>query len=164
MRYPSISRAGPDALYVGDDERPSEAPAASHAETAAITSIEDLQVRLPGPQADSLDATEQDTAGYVHRSVLRAYGTARDLSRDHTVKRAGNPLYPATKLGTQLEVVSQIIKSGAATRVYFVPGSAGHARSTRNFPGTSHCSLNFHPRSRRSWTIFAGPDCPSGFC
>ncbi|HSZ57850.1 MAG TPA: DUF1501 domain-containing protein [Tepidisphaeraceae bacterium] len=113
------ARAGPDALYVGDAERP-EALSASHAETAAITSIEDLQVRLPGPQADSLDATEQDTAGYVHRSVLRAYGTARDLSRDHTVKRAGNPPYPATKLGTQLEVVSQIIKSGAATRVYFV--------------------------------------------
>ena len=113
------SGAGPDALYVGDDERP-EALSASHAETAAIAGTEDLQLRLPGPRTDPQDASGQDAAGFVHRSVLRAYGTARDLSRDHAVKQTGSPSYPGTKLAKQLEVVSQIIKTGAATRVYFV--------------------------------------------
>jgi uncharacterized protein (DUF1501 family) len=60
----------------------------------------------------------------VQRSMLSAYGTASELAGG---KSDGRPrmgdAYPQSKLAAQLQVISQFIKSGAATRVYFASQS-----------------------------------------
>jgi uncharacterized protein (DUF1501 family) len=109
--------AGPDALYVGEEELP-VALSGRHAETAAISEPSELELRLTSPDMQN-DPSGQDATAFAHRSVLRAYGTARELSRTPATQPS-KTTYPSTQLGKHLGIVSQIIKSGAATRVYYV--------------------------------------------
>ncbi|HEY8749319.1 MAG TPA: hypothetical protein VIM11_15150, partial [Tepidisphaeraceae bacterium] len=74
--------AGPDTVYVGDSELP-RALLGRRTESAAINNAEDLALHLPNPinTAKAPDPKTDDVAAFVRRSVLSAYGTARDLAR-----------------------------------------------------------------------------------
>ena len=112
--------AGPDAIYVGDNDLP-RALIGRRTEAAAITSADDLTLRLSQPDThqDANAGAKQDVAAFVRRSMLSAFTTARELKQTRAPSTTSPAAYPQTKLAQQLGTVSQLIKSGAGTRVYY---------------------------------------------
>lgn len=110
---------GPDAIYVGDEDLP-RALWGRRIDAATLTSREDLALRLPHrPVHAAAPASADDIGAFVRRSVLAAYGTADELANPavHSLVRAAT--YPQTKLAGQLQLVSELIKAGGGTRVYY---------------------------------------------
>jgi uncharacterized protein (DUF1501 family) len=116
--------AGPDAIYVGDNEMP-RALIGRRTEAAAISNADDLALRVAVPDAAAMQNgnNKQDVAAFVRRSMLSAYGTSRELTRTRDSAGGKAALYPQSKLAQQLGTVSQLIKSGAGTRVYYTSQS-----------------------------------------
>jgi uncharacterized protein (DUF1501 family) len=113
---------GPDAIYVGDSELP-RALIGRRTDAAAIATADDLAMRMPQEMpAKQTAAPAQDISAFVRRSVLGAYGTARDLAKSTT--QSSSAMYPDTKLAAQLRLISQFIKSNGGTRVYYAAQSS----------------------------------------
>jgi len=115
---------GPDAIYVGAGELP-HALLGRRTDAAAISSAQDLALKIPmSSKATEPGAQDRDIRQFVQRSMLSAYGTASDLAggKSDGQPRTGNA-YPQSKLASQLQVISQFIKSGAATRIYYASQS-----------------------------------------
>jgi uncharacterized protein (DUF1501 family) len=112
---------GPDAIYVGSSELP-QALIGRRTEAANITSADDLALKLPIKGGSSSNSGD-DIRQFVQKSVLSAYGTANDLAGDKSAASRPESVYPQSKLGNQLQLISQFIKSGAATRVYYASQS-----------------------------------------
>lgn len=131
---------GPHAIHVGDEQL----PLALHGRRCAASTISnraDLRLTLaelskntsaPISSATSIlksdagssatDATTDATsnhslADFVSKSVNSAYATTKELAE--TTKEDTGPRYPGNKLGTRFQLVSQMIKSNAAARVYY---------------------------------------------
>jgi len=115
---------GPDAIYVGEEELP-RTLWGRRTDAAAITSTDDLALRLPvGKSGSGSGAEAEDITSFVRRSVLSAYGTAGDLAGSGTAGATAAAAYPQTKLAVQLQLISQLIKMGGGTRVYYASQSS----------------------------------------
>ena len=126
----------PDAIYVGTETLPT-ALVGRRCVPVTINSAADLRLTFQGLAGSSSTpeySETEDLSAYLHRTVAQAYATAEQFgdesrSRIGTVSTnrdatAGNPSgesprFPTTKLGQRLKVVSQMIKSGSSTRIYY---------------------------------------------
>ncbi len=68
--------------------------------------------------ANSVDLNE-DNQGYLYKTLIQTNQSAKYLSETHTVKD-NNLEFPNTNLGKKLAQVSQFIRSGFSTQVYYV--------------------------------------------
>jgi uncharacterized protein (DUF1501 family) len=106
----------PDAVYVGPGDLP-RAVIGRRSVAAAIASAGDLALRLPveKPMAPA-PAESEDLAAFVRRTMLTAYCTAGELAGTRT----SDAIYPRNNaLAAQLQLVSSLLRSGSATRVYY---------------------------------------------
>jgi uncharacterized protein (DUF1501 family) len=113
---------GPDTIYVGTGELPM-ALHGRRCNSATIATADDLELKLTELESGrpaSSEAPELDLAGFVQRSVLAAYASARQLSSASSP--SAGP-YPNSHLASQLKLISQLMKSGAAARVYYTAQS-----------------------------------------
>jgi uncharacterized protein (DUF1501 family) len=116
----------PAAIYAGSEEVP-VALWGRRSEAMSLSSLNDLALpfeaaqlsspaaegALTGNSADGLDL-------FVTRQVLSAYA-AVDRYQQQAKQRAGDlsSRYPANGLGAKLQLISQLIQSGSAARVYY---------------------------------------------
>lgn len=108
---------GPDTIYVGAEELP-VALRGRRCQSVTIASEDDLHLTLAElGQSDAAPGDDSDLSSFVERSMLQAYASARELSTNGSA--ASDVRYPSSKLASQLKLVSQLMKSGAAARVYY---------------------------------------------
>ncbi|HEY2589701.1 MAG TPA: DUF1501 domain-containing protein [Tepidisphaeraceae bacterium] len=110
--------AGPDAIYVGESDLPL-ALVGRRADAAAITGLEDLALHVATPDISPPAKDEGNVKAFVRRTMLSAYGTAHELARGSQSAARTPSSYPDTKLGGQLAAVSQLIKLGGGTRIFY---------------------------------------------
>jgi uncharacterized protein (DUF1501 family) len=122
----------PGAIYVG----PKEVPIAlwgRRAEALTVTRLDDLKLPfaasqlIPETQSHVVaknDAPDDDLSLFTTRQVLSAYAAADEFGRQ--TQAAGerpSAKYPSTQLATHLNLISQLIRSGSAARVFYATQS-----------------------------------------
>jgi uncharacterized protein (DUF1501 family) len=120
------STSQPAAIYAGPEELP-VALWARRAEAMSLTNLNDLQ--LPFAANQLVAASESPAAAgaeengfdlFVTRQVLSAY-TAADQFQQANKPRPGAATiqYPQTQLAANLQLIAQLIRSGAGARVFY---------------------------------------------
>jgi len=131
---------GPHAIHVGDEQLPL-ALRGRRCTASTISNRADLRLTLAelsnntsspisnvtstansNSGSSTTDTTsdassKHSLADFVANSVNSAYATTKELAE--TTKEDSGPRYPGSKLGMRLQLVSQMIKSNAAARVYY---------------------------------------------
>lgn len=118
---PSKADAAAQAMFISDRETP-VALWGRRSRATALSRAEDL--RLHEGLGSSLSSFAANPNGdsveqFVSRQIASAYAAAEDFERQQATGVGGNGDYPDTKLGSRLELVSQLIKSGSRARVYY---------------------------------------------
>ncbi len=107
---------GMDGYFVG---RQSVSPAlvGRRAQVAALSRFADLKLNSAAEPIPSATA-KSDISSFVQRQVTESYATAR---RIESVAKTQDKMesYPSSAVGRQMQLVSQLIKSGSAARVYY---------------------------------------------
>jgi uncharacterized protein (DUF1501 family) len=126
LRAPNQSTGQPVAIYAGPDEVP-VALWARRAPAMSLTNLADLKLPFPAGQLASSTAmpipaenTDNDLNLFVTRQVLSSYTSAEQFQQ-HAQSRTGASTvqYPATQLGANLQLIGQMIRSGAGARVFY---------------------------------------------
>ena len=108
---------GPHAIHVGDETLP-VALRGRRCTATTISNPADLQLTLSELAERSLvSKTASSLTDYVTKSVSSAYVSAKELSESTKEDTAAK--YPSSKLSKRLKLVSQMIKSDAAARVFY---------------------------------------------
>jgi uncharacterized protein (DUF1501 family) len=139
-QIPGAGEHGPDSVYVGRADLPPTLTGRKGT-PAAITSNQDLSLSLPvlnssmsaGAAATQPSSGDADIASFVQRSVLEAYDTAGSLANT-TGNDDATAKYPASQLASQLKLISQLMKSGGGTRVYYAEHGSYDTHAAQ--PGT----------------------------
>lgn len=119
------------SIFIGGGDTPVTLWARKSA-SISLTSAEDLELTIP-PELQGATipaAPEESLRQFVGHEVLAAYAAARDFTERRRGRRAEtNSGYPTTELGSQLQLVSQLLQGAAGARVYYVlhPGFDTHA-------------------------------------
>jgi len=139
---------GMDGYFVGR-EAVWPAMIGRRAQVAALSRFADLQL-ASRIQPVRPAAHDEDIASFVQRQVSDSYFNARRLesAMDNVEVGAG---FPDGRLGQQLRLVSQLIKSGSAARVYYTI-QGGY--DTHSIQLNSHADLLFE----LSWAMKAFVD------
>ena len=111
---------GPHAIHVGDEVLP-VALRGRRCTATSISNVADLKLRL---NIDNREATGGQTAAtqngslsdFLSKTVGDAYLSARELV---AADKGSTARYPNSNLSKRLNLVSQMIKSDAAARVYY---------------------------------------------
>jgi uncharacterized protein (DUF1501 family) len=124
----SASTSGqPAAIYTGRDDVP-VALWGRRCEAMALTSLNDMKLAFASGQLatqhaaapESLSPGHDDLKLFVTRQVLSAYSAADQFQRQISSAASKSAVqYPATQLSANLQLVSQLIKSGSSARVYY---------------------------------------------
>jgi uncharacterized protein (DUF1501 family) len=121
-----LSAAQPGAIYAG----PEEVPVALWGRRSEAISLTDLgDMKLPfavdqlSPHAHTADAAAPENEGlelFVSRQLLSSYTAAEAFQQQiRSGPKSEAAKYPATKLAANLELISQLIKSGSQARVFY---------------------------------------------
>jgi uncharacterized protein (DUF1501 family) len=124
-------------VYVGEGET----PVALWARRAAATSmsrIDDLVMTSAPGRISATTAADADVRQFVTRQVLSAHASAKELSRRRSVNTLKNAKYPDSSLAENLQVVSQLIQSGAQARVYYAAQNGYDTHAAQQF---THANL-----------------------
>lgn len=124
------AEAGENAIYVGDQQTP-VALWGRRSSAVAFTQAEDLVLQgkaglkpsaPPSSEGDSLDA-------FISRQVRSAYLAAEQFQKYESRQKAKTPNYPNTTLADRLKLVSRLLQSGSAARVFYTiqPGYDTHS-------------------------------------
>jgi uncharacterized protein (DUF1501 family) len=112
------------AVFVGEQETP-VALWGRRSTAAALSRLEDIRLELDShailarePNGPAIPVADGGLQQFVTRQVLSAYAAAADLARASGAT-AASPPYPATRLGSQLKLVAQLLKSGSRARVFY---------------------------------------------
>ncbi len=117
-----------DGYFVGR-QAVSAAMIGRRAQVAALSRFSDLQLDSSIqvlPQTND----RQDIVGFVQRQVSDSYKTARRLE-SAAKKTGGSEGYSRTRLSQQLRLVSRLIRSGSAARVYYTIQDGYDTHSTQ---------------------------------
>ena len=126
-----------DGYFVGR-QAVAEAMLGRRAQVAALSRFKDLQLDKSVP-ATNLLQQQDDIAEFVQRQVTNSYATAKQI--ESMAKQSSNASeYPGNGLGQQMRLVSQLIKSNSAARVYYTV-QGGY--DTHSAQANSHSSLLF---------------------
>ena len=114
--------AAANAIYVGEQETPVALWGRRSAATA-LAAAEDLKLAQGLRPIASLPESQSDRSSldqFVSKQVLSAYAAADEFERQQSRSQtAGGSDYPDTPLGAHLKLVSQLLKSGAQSRVFY---------------------------------------------
>lgn len=104
-----------DGYFVGQ-ESVSPALVSRRAQIAALSRFSDLQL---DPAISSLTQMpiRDDLSAFVQRQTTSAYATARQIEDGTDNEASGG--YPDSRLGLQMRLISRLIKSDSAARVYY---------------------------------------------
>jgi uncharacterized protein (DUF1501 family) len=108
---------GPGGLLIGTGQPP-VALRGRRAVASALGSLDDLAVALPMSRPKPAADAGEDLAAFLQRSTLDAYATADQLKEVSRSTPVG-PGYPDTGLGRKLRLVSQLLKTGVGTRIFY---------------------------------------------
>ncbi len=136
-----------DGYFVGR-QAVSAALVSRRAQIAALSRFQDLQLDPTIKPANSMQQQE-DIAAFVQRQVTSSYATAKQIE---SVSKKTNTAsgYPGNRLGQQMRLVSQLIKTGSAARVYYTVQSGYDTHSAQ---ANTHSSLLFAlSRSLKAFT------------
>lgn len=116
-----------EAIFVGEQATP-VALWGRHSEAVSMSRADDLQLsfrRPTGPIATKSNVdTAEDLRQFVAKQVQSAFDSAERFKRQSRGKSESNDAsYPNTKLGSQLKLISQILKSGSNSRVLYTSQS-----------------------------------------
>jgi len=126
-----------DGYYVGN-ESVSAAMIGRRAQIAALSRFSDLQLDRTIKSTTQPKPTE-DIAAFVQRQVTNSYKTARQI--ESAAKRnTATTGFPGSRLGQQMKLVSQLIKTGSAARVYY---TVQNGYDTHSSQLNSHSQLLF---------------------
>jgi uncharacterized protein (DUF1501 family) len=126
VRETNPSTGQPAAVYAGYDEAP-VALWGRRADFISLAGLDDMKLPFPASQIAALTASSAAAAPvdnalnlFVTRQVLSSY-TAADQFQRHTGARPGNSdsRYPTTQLAANLQLIAQLIRSGAGARVFY---------------------------------------------
>lgn len=124
---PGDESTAPDSIFVGTSAVP-ESLWGPRANALGLADTNDL--RLPaGLTAKSVPASTADDVGaFVSRTVSDSYQAAAQFA-ETTELTDKDAAYPDSELATQLQTISQLIKFGLGTRIYYVsqPGYDTHS-------------------------------------
>lgn len=125
-----------DGYFVGTDAV-SAAMVSRRAQVAALSRFQDLQlnrqiVEVAGSQP------ENDIGNFVQRQISNAYATSSQIESASKQDQPGG--FPNSRLGQQMRLVSQLIKSGSGARVYYTV-QTGY--DTHSVQANIHSSLLF---------------------
>ncbi len=120
-----------NSIYVGQQETP-VALWGRRSEAISLSREEDLRLVLNsiGPKQE-FDA-KADLQQFVSKQVLSAYSSAEEFKRRGT-KEPNDSKYPKTRLGAQLKLVSQLLKSGSRSRIYYTSQGGYDTHSTQSY-------------------------------
>ncbi|WP_425398741.1 DUF1501 domain-containing protein [Aeoliella sp.] len=136
----AADRNSESTYYVGNGETP-VALWGRKSQAIALAEADDLILEAPSTvSATPLggDALHQ----YVSQEIATAYQSAARFQQQSVGSSAGEASYPNTQLASRLKLVSQLLKSGSPTRIYYATQSGydthsaqlyTHARLLREF-------------------------------
>jgi uncharacterized protein (DUF1501 family) len=118
--------AQPGAIYAGRDDVP-VALWGRRSEAMSLTSLSDMKLPFSAgqvaPRAATASTAPSDSGDlnlFVTRQVLSAYSTAEQFQNQLNSAASKSAVeYPATQLSANLQLISQLIKSGSHARVYY---------------------------------------------
>jgi uncharacterized protein (DUF1501 family) len=133
-----MNHGGPaKAIYVGDQETP-VALWSRRSEATALASAEDLELTLkPSTAASPPDSKGHGPAlgQFVSKQVLSAYAAADEFARNRAGKQTASvSTYPDTTLGSNLRLISELLQSGAQSRVYYAIQGGYDTHSAQLYP------------------------------
>ena len=129
---------GPHAIHVGDEELP-VALLGRRCTATTISNAADLHLRTELTDIAETSVASTNTpplTDFLTKTVSDAYISAKELSASAKSDSSAN--YPGNTLGSRLKLVSQMIKSGAAARVYYTQ-QGGYDTHAAQLP--SHANL-----------------------
>ncbi len=124
------------AIFVGQQETP-VALWGRKSEAISLSRSSDLQLALDPFKPENKSETKSDLEQFVSRQVLSAYASAEKFKRQGA-GISNDSKYPTTRLGSQLKLVSQLLKSGSRSRIYYTSQSGYDTHSSQLF---SHSRL-----------------------
>lgn len=124
------------AIFVGQQETP-VALWGRKSEAISLSRSSDLQLALDPLKPENKSETKSDLEQFVSRQVLSAYASAEEFKRQGA-GISNESKYPTTRLGSQLKLVSQLLKSGSRSRIYYTSQSGYDTHSSQLF---SHSRL-----------------------
>ena len=124
------------AIFVGQQETP-VALWGRKSEAISLSRSSDLQLALDPFKPENKSETKSDLEQFVSRQVLSAYASAEEFKRQGA-GISNESKYPTTRLGSQLKLVSQLLKSGSRSRIYYTSQSGYDTHSSQLF---SHSRL-----------------------
>lgn len=104
-----------DGYFVGRDSIP-EAMTGRRAQVAALSRLEDLRLDHSIRALDQPDEREDITA-FVQRQVTDSYQMAQQMEAE--IKNSTTDGFPNSRLGQQMQLISRLIKSKSAAKVYY---------------------------------------------
>lgn len=120
VKQPASKAMG--SVFIGNEETPL-ALWARRSATVSLASADDLSLELAvsAMASNPTDARDGSLQQFIQREVASAYASAQEY-REQQGRRntTAGKRYPATKLGSQLELVSQLLQSKTQARVYYL--------------------------------------------
>jgi uncharacterized protein (DUF1501 family) len=109
---------GASSLLVGSGAPP-VALRGRRSVASAIERLEDFTLAAGADPRKALtrDEPADDLAAFVRRSMLDAYGTADRLAQ--TTRADDGAGYPQSQLGSRMQLIARLMKSGVAARVFY---------------------------------------------
>lgn len=118
-----------DGYFVGRGAI-SSALTSRRAQIAALSRFSDLQLDASITTAEPT-TSQNETLRFVQRQVTGAYATSRQIESVANAKSSGG--FPDSKLGQQLRMISQLIKSDSAARVYYTTQAGYDTHASQSF-------------------------------
>jgi uncharacterized protein (DUF1501 family) len=120
----------PAAIYAGPEDVP-VALWGRRSEAVSLVSLDDLSLpfaagqMLPGSASDADTTSTPDRLDmFVTRQLASAYSSAEEFQRQLSVgAKTPATQYPSTQLAANMQLISQLIKSGSQARVFYTTQS-----------------------------------------
>jgi uncharacterized protein (DUF1501 family) len=122
-----------NAIYIGQQETP-VALWGRQCEAVSLSREEDLRLAMDLAFTAEKKNAKADLEQFVSKQVLSAYASAEEFEKNGKKNsKSSDATYPNTRLGSQLKLVSQLLKSGAQTRVFYTSQNGYDTHSAQQF-------------------------------
>ncbi len=122
-----------NAIYIGQQETP-VALWGRQCEAVSLSREEDLRLAMDLASSAEKKNAKADLEQFVSKQVLSAYASAEEFEKNGKKNsKSEDAAYPSTRLGSQLKLVSQLLKSGAQTRVFYTSQNGYDTHSAQRF-------------------------------
>lgn len=121
------------AIYIGQQETP-VALWGRDTEAISLSREEDLHLAMDLALSTEKADPKANLEQFVSKQMMSAYASAEEFEKNgKKASKANEVSYPNTKLGSQLKLVSQLLKSGSQSRVFYTSQSGYDTHSAQQF-------------------------------